>query len=416
VCGNCDFPEEAQIGYEQVQPNDDTLTAYFAVGAEPIEAKNGIGFFDKKRLEESSVGEALNKDGTGVKKATRGLDPRKKRNIWLQYVYVSGGGKKKKKGKCEICGPFDGKIFHIDSEDRPCIPRLEEWDGIRPVTHPNCKCKWVKAVIDPERILTDGTVTEGLGTEQEGYLFPDEFEEEQKSYLDVCTPEDFELARSYFGDEFDNEKDDKKKGWMVVRAWLRKLASYESLAVFLNSICKNCKKTDFDVSYKNGYIKNIKCKNCGEPAFGSETDMLKDELYDLLGQDGIDKIDFAMTIGTNSNELKQMVLKIVRENSKKIYERKLWDEMNQQERKQKLVQSGFDEFQNYNAKLNYVDLHPMIRSAFEGGHTKTATEGGIGSGKKGHQRWMVNIYPDEECPNCMIHTEKLNGKCQLCGE
>ena len=45
-----------------------------------------------------------------------------------------------------------------------------------------------------------------------------------------------------------------------------------------------------------------------------------------------------------------------------------------------------------------------------------ATEGGRGSGRKGHQKWMLGAEADpEECPNCMILTEKKNGNCQICG-
>lgn len=44
-----------------------------------------------------------------------------------------------------------------------------------------------------------------------------------------------------------------------------------------------------------------------------------------------------------------------------------------------------------------------------------ATEGGVGSGKKGHQKWMRGAYAGEECPNCMVRTEKKDGKCAICG-
>lgn len=43
-------------------------------------------------------------------------------------------------------------------------------------------------------------------------------------------------------------------------------------------------------------------------------------------------------------------------------------------------------------------------------------EGGRGSGKTGHQPWMLGTYMAEECPNCMISTERDDdGKCVLCG-
>src|SRR3970282_1627288 len=53
-------------------------------------------------------------------------------------------------------------------------------------------------------------------------------------------------------------------------------------------------------------------------------------------------------------------------------------------------------------------------------HTvKEAKEGGKGSGKKGHQQWMRSLEEDPsyvDCPNCKVITEKINGKCQMCGK
>lgn len=48
-------------------------------------------------------------------------------------------------------------------------------------------------------------------------------------------------------------------------------------------------------------------------------------------------------------------------------------------------------------------------------HGNEATEGGKGSGKVGHVPWMLGTEIEENCPNCMINTEKENGKCILCG-
>ena len=55
-------------------------------------------------------------------------------------------------------------------------------------------------------------------------------------------------------------------------------------------------------------------------------------------------------------------------------------------------------------------------SLLEDKKDEEATEGGRGSGRKGHQKWMLGAEADpEECPNCMIFTEKKNGNCQICG-
>ena len=65
-----------------------------------------------------------------------------------------------------------------------------------------------------------------------------------------------------------------------------------------------------------------------------------------------------------------------------------------------------------NAWLNIFELDPNTSSLYE----SKATEGGRGSGRKGHQKWMLGAEADpEECPNCMILTEKKNGNCQICG-
>lgn len=87
--------------------------------------------------------EKLNKDGTGVKRATRGVDPKKTKAEVLQFVYVS-------KSECEICRQYDGMAFATDSPNRPIIPRLESQGkkGTRPYTHPNCRCKWVRPFSD----------------------------------------------------------------------------------------------------------------------------------------------------------------------------------------------------------------------------------------------------------------------------
>jgi hypothetical protein len=65
-----------------------------------------------------------------------------------------------------------------------------------------------------------------------------------------------------------------------------------------------------------------------------------------------------------------------------------------------------------NAWLNIFELDPNTSSLYE----SKASEGGRGSGRKGHQKWMLGAEADpEECPNCMIFTEKKNGNCQICG-
>ena len=85
--------------------------------------------------------ESLNKDGTGVKHATRGVNPNDPKYDLLKFIYVS-------KSDCPICKQYDGKVYHKDDPDRPIIPRLESgysagkgYAGSN-FTHPHCKCKW----------------------------------------------------------------------------------------------------------------------------------------------------------------------------------------------------------------------------------------------------------------------------------
>ena len=44
-----------------------------------------------------------------------------------------------------------------------------------------------------------------------------------------------------------------------------------------------------------------------------------------------------------------------------------------------------------------------------------ANEGGKGSGKKGHQRWMLGVLATEICKTCMVSTEWEGTICDMCG-
>ena len=166
--GDENYVEETNTSYDQDQPIGDEPQALYTEpsNSEPIDAETGDDFLDIDVGEEKFksrdqqqwyyatdqdflddephearkvVGESLNKDGTGVKKATRGVDPKNTPAKTLSFVYIS-------KSDCEICKQYDGKTFSVDSPNRPIIPRLESQgkNGTRPYTHPNCKCKWVR--------------------------------------------------------------------------------------------------------------------------------------------------------------------------------------------------------------------------------------------------------------------------------
>ena len=131
--GDEEFSEEINTSYDQTQDIGDTPSDYPAAGAEPIDAKTGQDFMDIRVGEEK-----LNKDGTGIRRATRGVNPNKAKHKVLKFEYVSNSD-------CPICKEFAGKTFAIDSPNRPVIPRLEKWSKgeSRPITHRNCKCKWL---------------------------------------------------------------------------------------------------------------------------------------------------------------------------------------------------------------------------------------------------------------------------------
>jgi len=96
---------------------------------------------------------------------------------------------------------------------------------------------------------------------------------------------------------------------------------------------------------------------------------------------------------------------------------KNWKEMIGKLKMRKKLDENGDTFEELsdaerNAWLNIFGLDPNTSSLYE----SKATEGGRGSGRKGHQKWMLGAEADpEECPHCMIFTEKKNGNCQICG-
>jgi len=100
------------------------------------------GYMFEEELAHMYGEESLNKDGTGVQHATRGVNPNNPKYELLKFIYVS-------KSNCPTCKQYDGKTFHKDDPDRPIIPRLESgysagkgYAGSN-FTHPHCKCKWV---------------------------------------------------------------------------------------------------------------------------------------------------------------------------------------------------------------------------------------------------------------------------------
>ena len=58
-----------------------------------------------------------------------------------------------------------------------------------------------------------------------------------------------------------------------------------------------------------------------------------------------------------------------------------------------------------------------MKNPYNLGESK-ATEGGFGSGKKGHSAWMKDIEWGgnyKQCQICNINTNFTGGKCDICG-
>ena len=105
-----------------------------------------------------------------------------------------------------------------------------------------------------------------------------------------------------------------------------------------------------------------------------------------------------------------------------------WDRMREQDRELVLNKLFEDEkvmnqyYKNYDYWKLPDDMREIISKKIMNDkgyfilYESKATEGGRGSGRKGHQKWMLGAEADpEECPNCMIYTEKKDGNCQICG-
>ena len=68
---------------------------------------------------------------------------------------------------------------------------------------------------------------------------------------------------------------------------------------------------------------------------------------------------------------------------------------------------------------DWDELSPEARKKIEQIAPKSAKEGGQGSGKSGHQKWMRGgefggNY--KECPNCMVYSPHKDSICSICGQ
>ena len=406
-CSTCDgigHIEEVNTTYDQNQPIGDTPSDYPAIGGEPIDARNGNDFFTVKKLQEDNktdkefknvwqeldkiveesyikenlksisdkellekrdyiygtyrhrsylndieneirkrglgnpdwhkddkaeLVEKLNKDGTGVKVARRGVNPNKTPHKVLQFMYVS-------KSDCDICKQYDGISFPLDSPNRPVIPRLESVSSRskRPYTHPNCKCKWIIPISD----IGYQNLIQARGGEAKS-------KEDYKSALDKIINSVKKQNPNF------DKLDEREQNWLIMKQGIKMLKGESMELVDPIPIASMLKMT---------------------------FDSIQPVILSRLHKDG--------------NEVRDMIDSFVGE------------ALSEQEKR--------DIIEEHNLDFTFENLIDIVSESLI---KKIANEGGVGSGKKGHQKWMRGAYAGEECPNCMIRTEKKDGKCAICG-
>jgi hypothetical protein len=473
--------------------------------------------------------EKLNKDGTGVKRATRGVDPKKTKAEVLQFVYVS-------KSECEICRQYDGMVFATDSPNRPIIPRLESQGkkGTRPYTHPNCRCKWVRPFSDAG--IKNFEQTRG----NEDY-------DKVKTRL-------YKKAIKKYGDKFYNLPKSRKH-YIIMHEIMKELKANESADPITALPVISMLKMTFDAiqptlalqlnKMKHHHVNEVRelINNMVGESLTSERkheivlehnldftfenllDLTAVALFEALNDEEEIGMDVEMEFTDDEEKAKDTVEDHLEEDPehysrlKSVFEHDVWDEETNKlvdpsllEDNEESKASENDEqympdvynidpyphrhefidnvcvicdyvlkaseyteedeikrldkqnnelagiLSRMNAskiemlkidirweqkRLEYIEnnIHPdelyelyneRVKAQLLS-HSKRkleskkqelkeltgeskATEGGRGSGRKGHQKWMLGAEADpEECPNCMIFTEKKNGNCQICG-
>ncbi len=388
--------------------------------------------------------EKLNKDGTGVKRATRGLNPKKTPAKVLQFVYVS-------KSECDICREYDGKTFATDSPNRPIIPRLESQGnrGSRPYTHPNCKCKWVRPFSDAGIRNFDQI----RGTED----------------YDSITASLYKYAHKKYGKKFDTLPKSRKH-YILMQELMRKLKSDESFDPTSLPIASMLKMT-YDAIEPTLALRLAKMTH-------KHTNEVRDLIDDMVGESLSSERKHDIVLEHNLDFTFENLLELTTLALFEAYsdEHDVWDEEKNTLVDPSLLEDkeegdeGIDD-EPYMPDVYGIDPYPHRHEFIDSScticdyelkatedhskpytdkfgkrhvswtcpkcgeefgiaghsgegeqfehimsHESKATEGGRGSGRKGHQKWMLGAEADpEECPNCMIFTERKNGNCQICG-
>lgn len=417
---------EVNTSYDQDQPIGDEPQALNTElsNSEPIDAETGEDFYtiqtggqSKKIGEFQSVWkqlgyESLNLDGTGVARATRGVNPNKSANKILRFIYVS-------KSDCPICKQYDGHSWAIDSPNRPIIPRLEGKHGDRPFTHPHCKCKWVNVFSD---------------------------EEVKSSEVNQA---DFDRTRKWYGKGFDELNVIEQKMAMInmlkqslgmetntvesIIAVESEPSSYGIQNMLDDIVAKSLNKDekkeieesnelekDFSLDTLLGLIADRLSKKIGKKlgveSRSTENDKplnewTKDDLYRSECQIcGAPLEEHPITEGNDPHEWLAEEPEDYKGNTSPAFIDDWWRNLDSEEQGKILVDN--DLLTGMEDGHDWDEINQNARDVI----TQIANEGGKGSGRMGHQKWMLAGEAGEECPNCMMITEKDNGKCVLCGK
>ena len=330
--------------------------------------------------------ESLNQDGSGVARATRGVNPNSAKHKVLRYIYVS-------KSDCDICKKYDGHSYAIDSPNRPIIPRLESQGskGSRPYTHPHCKCKWVNVFSDQESLVTE---------------------------VDAVT---MDRARQWYNNnDFDDLKPLEQK--MIVIAMLKQKIGMEKNAeedlidpmplVSMATIAFNALKPII----KNKFVGEAQAfhgrPDAVAPKYGIQN-MLDKIVENTLGKE--EKKEIAESEELNVDFSLDTLLGLIADRLANKIGRKLGVESKSSDR----CESCKDDTNDPDVdEYGYMSCKNCDR---EQGRIEDwgdeATEGGKGSGRKGHQKWMLTGESGDECSNCMMITDKNeDGTCFMCGK
>jgi len=447
--------EEVNTSYDQDQPIGDEPQALNTElsNSEPIDAETGEDFYTiqtggaaKKIGEFQTVWqqlgyESLNLDGTGVARATRGVNPNKAKSKVLRFIYVS-------KSDCPICKQYDGHSWAVDSPNRPIIPRLEGKHGSRPFTHPHCKCKWVNVFSDEEVRSSEVNQADFDRTRKwYGAGFDDLTRIQQKMAM-------IDMFKQSLGMEADAEEDiidpvpivsmaqiafDTIKP--IIKHKLGKEQAVESEPssygiqsmlddIVSKSLSKDEKKeieesteleSDFSLNTLLGLVADRLAKKIGKK-LGVESkpnEYTKDDSYRSECQIcGAPLDEHPITEGNDPHEwlAEQPAdwegdMSLANED---IYDN-AWDGLSD-EQKEMYNTLPFEEHKEggepvKGQRLNKTEFLQIANAM----GVKRGNEGGKGSGRAGHQKWMLAGEAGEECSNCMMITEKENGKCLICG-